>query len=288
MIAARQIASAVREAIPRAAVEVRGDVLDGLRSAAEVERSPRGRAVLSQLVLNAEMAASQGVPLCQDTGTVRVLVEIGVDECLTGDVQLAVDEAVREAFADAHLRMSVVRDAIVDRTNTKDNTPAFVELAQRPGHGATVTVTLKGGGSDNASRLAMLTPADGLSGVRAFVLETVAATATTACPPVLVGVGVGGTFDSVAALSKKALLIPLGAPAADARVAALEADLLSAINATGIGPAGLGGDVTALGVRVLTAPCHIAALPVAVNVGCHAMRSVTVEVSADSSRSTSA
>jgi len=277
VIAAAQIGEVVREAIPRAAVELRPDVLAALESALLSERSPRGRAVLQQLVDNAAMATAERVPLCQDTGTVWVRVELGAEECLSGDLQLAVDDAVRDAYASARLRMSVVRDALLDRTNTGDKTPAFVELVQRPGSGATVHVMLKGGGSDNASRAAMLAPADGWSGVRDFVLETLKATATSACPPVIVGVGIGSTFDEVASLAKRALLLPLDVPA-DPRLAEFEAELLAAINATGIGPGGLGGDTTALGVRILSAPCHIAALPVAVNVGCNSMRSVTTEV----------
>jgi len=278
MITASQIASAVSEAIRRVAVELRPDVLESLRRAVETERSPRGRAVLGQLVENAEMAAARRVPLCQDTGTVRVWIELGVEECLSGDVQSAVDEAVGQAYSSAGLRMSVVRDALLDRTNTRDNTPAFVEITQRPGTGATVHVMLKGGGSDNASRLAMLAPAEGWTGISDFVLDTVEATATSACPPVIVGVGVGGTFDKVASLSKRALLARLDEKTPDPRIASMEGELLEAINATGIGPAGLGGDMTALGVRIVSAPCHIAALPVAVNVGCHSMRSATVEI----------
>ncbi len=278
MIAATQIAEAVREAVPRVAVELRPDVLAGLRRAIAAERSARGRAVLEQLVANAEIASAQRVPLCQDTGTVWVRVEIGVDDGLAGDVQTAVDEAVRDTYDSAALRMSVARDALLDRTNTRDNTPAFVELAQRPGTGATVHVMLKGGGSDNASRVAMLTPADGWEGVRAFVLDTVKRNASGACPPLVVGVGVGSTFDKVAALAKRALLVPLDVPSADARLGELEADVLADINATGIGPAALGGDTTALGVRILSAPCHIATLPVAVNVGCNSMRSISIEV----------
>jgi fumarate hydratase class I/fumarate hydratase subunit alpha len=177
--------------------------------------------------------------------------------------------------------MSIVRDALGDRTNTGDNTPAFLDVTLRPGRGATVHVMLKGGGSDNASALSMLDPSAGAEGIRAFVTETVSAKATGACPPLVVGVGVGGTFDSVAKLAKKALLRPVGVRAATEAVAELEALLLADINALGIGPAGLGGATTALAVHVLTAPCHIAALPVAVNLGCSAMRSVTLEVARD-------
>jgi len=272
------IATVVAEAIGDAATSLRPDVLCALESAAREEPSPRGRAVLAQLVENAAIASRDRVPLCQDTGTVWVWVELGADEHLSGDLQGAVDKAVRTAYRDGALRMSVCRDALFDRTNTGDNTPAAVELTLRPGDGATVHVMLKGGGSDNASALAMLDPSAGIEGVRRFVLETVSAKATGACPPVVVGVGVGGTFDLVARLAKKALLVPLGAPPQTAEGGELERELLGAINALGIGPAGLGGRTTALGVRVLTAPCHIAALPVAVNMGCCAVRTATLEV----------
>jgi fumarate hydratase class I/fumarate hydratase subunit alpha len=174
--------------------------------------------------------------------------------------------------------MSMVRDALFDRTNTGDNTPAIVSVSLRPGTGAEVDVMLKGGGSDNASTLAMLPPSAGVEGVRRFVLETVVAKATGACPPLVVGVAVGGTFDTVAALAKKALLREIGSPASSAQAAGLESALLAEINATGIGPAGLGGRTTALAVHIVTAPCHIAALPVAVNLGCCAMRSAHREI----------
>ena len=222
------------------------------------------------------------MPLCQDTGTVWVRVELGAEECVSGDLQAAIDAAVAEAYRDAHLRMSVVRDALLDRTNTGDNTPAFVDVALgvRPGTGATVHVMLKGGGSDNASRVEMLPPSAGFAGVKRVVLETVEAKATGACPPLVIGVGVGATFDKVGGLAKKALLREIGSAPSDPRLAALEAELLAAVNATGIGPGGLGGDTTALAVHVATAPCHIAALPVAVNLGCSAVRSASVEVGA--------
>jgi fumarate hydratase subunit alpha len=278
VLQATQIARVVRDAIVETAVTLRPDVLAALERAVTEERSERGRSVLAQLAQNAAVACADCAPLCQDTGTVWVRVELGVDECLEGDLQASLDAAVREAYESAALRMSVVRDALLDRTNSGDNTPAFVDLVQRPGTGATVHVMLKGGGSDNASRVAMLSPADGWNGVREFVLDTVRATATSACPPVIVGLGVGSTFDKVGSLAKRALLRPLGQPAGDARLAGYEAELLAQINATGIGPAGLGGDTTALGVSIVTAPCHIAALPVAVNMGCSAMRSASVEV----------
>ncbi len=175
------------------------------------------------------------------------------------------------------MRPSVARDALFDRANTGDNTPAFVEVAPRTGSGATVTVMLKGGGSDNASAIGMLDPAAGREAVRAFVVEAVRAKAAYACPPLLVGVGVGSTFDGVATLSKKALLREIGVEVSP-EIAEMQAELLTAVNATGIGPGGFGGDVTALAVHLVTAPCHIAALPVGVALGCSAMRSVTVEI----------
>lgn len=278
MITAGHIADAVARAIPAIACTLREDVAVAIAEAAHRERSERGRAVLGQLVRNARIAADDAVPLCQDTGTVWVRIELGVEETLSGDVPAAVDAAVAEAYRDAGLRMSVARDAILDRSNTADNTPAFIDLGWRPGSGATVHVMLKGGGSDNASRIEMLSPGEGIDGVERVVLEAVRAKATGACPPLLIGVGVGATFDKVGGLAKRALLRTVGAPPPDVGVAELETRLLAAVNATGIGPAGLGGDTTAIAVHIATAPCHIAALPVAVNMGCCAVRSATVEV----------
>lgn len=277
MVTVHTIAEAVSAAIAECAVTLRPDVLAALRGAVACEQSPRGREVLELLIDNAEVARRDGAPLCQDTGTVWVWVELGADECPSGDLQAAIDEAVRRTYRQRALRMSVVRDALTDRRNTGDNTPAFLDVTLRPGRGASVQVMLKGGGSDNASAIAMLDPAAGPGGVRQFVLDTVSATGASACPPLIVGVGVGGTFDSVAKISKRALLVPLDEPS-DAGVAETETRLMAEINALGIGPAGLGGTTTALGVRVLTAPCHIAALPVAVNVGCSAIRSTSVEI----------
>ncbi len=278
MITAERIAEAVSRLVPEAAFTMRADVARALSAAAESERSERGRAVLSQMIENERLAREGRIPLCQDTGTVWVRIELGSEETLTGNVQTEVNAAVAEAYRSAGLRMSVVYDALLERVNTGDNTPAFIELVWRPGTGATVSVMLKGGGSDNASRVEMLPPSAGYAGVKEFVLKTVTERATGACPPLLVGVGVGTTFDKVGALAKRALLREIGTIPKDDRVAELEAELLEAVNATGIGPAGLGGDTTALAVHLATAPCHIAALPVAVNLGCCAVRSATVEV----------
>jgi fumarate hydratase class I/fumarate hydratase subunit alpha len=279
MVDAAALSGALYRAIAEAAVTLRSDVRRALEGALADEPSPRGRSALQQLLDNADIARTDRVPLCQDTGTVRIRIEAGEDEILPHSLQSLADDAVARAFRDLDLRMSTVRDALFDRSNPGDNTPAFVDVVRRPGTGVRIDVMLKGGGSDNASALGMLPPSAGLAGVREFVLATVAAKATGACPPLVVGVAVGGTFDTVAALAKKALLREVGTPASSPDAAAFERALLDAVNATGIGPAGLGGRTTALAVHVVTAPSHIAALPVAVNLGCCAMRSATVEVS---------
>ncbi|MCI8469243.1 MAG: fumarate hydratase [Eggerthellaceae bacterium] len=268
------VADAVYDAVRACAVELRPDVLAAVEAAVASEE-PGGRAagVLGSVIENAAVAAEAGVPLCQDTGTVWVCLEVGRELMVPGDVLDGVDEAVGRAYRDGRLRMSVLADALSARVNTGDNTPAFCELRLVPGHGATLHVMLKGGGSDNASRVVMLPPGAGRAGIVDAVVSCVREKAANACPPLVVGVGVGATFDKVAGLAKHALLRPVGEPAPDAGAAALEADLLAAVNALGIGPGALGGRTTALSVAVETAPCHIAALPVAVNMGCVALRS---------------
>lgn len=272
------LSDAIYRAIGEAAVELRPDVRRALELALETEPSERGRSVLRQLLENADIAGADRVPLCQDTGTAWVRLTLPAGELVPSDLQALADEAVARAYADFGLRASTVRDALFDRTNPGDNTPAFLDVAFRDRPGFRVEVMLKGGGSDNASVLAMLPPSAGTEGVERLVLDTVTSKATGACPPLLIGVGVGGTFDTVAGLAKKALLRPIGSPAASDAAAALEASLLASVNATGIGPAGLGGQTTALAVHIVTAPCHIAAMPVAINMGCCAMRSAIVEV----------
>ncbi|MCX8007198.1 MAG: fumarate hydratase [Coriobacteriia bacterium] len=279
MISARSIGNAVRDVLPRLACTLRPDVEAALKNALASEPSARGRRVIEMLLENAATASSARVPVCQDTGTVWVWVELGADEPAPPGIAAEVDEAVREACRAGLLRASVAKDALLDRSNTQDDTPALVDVTWREGAGATVHVMLKGGGSDNASALEMLPPSAGEAGVVDAVLRAVEAKGASACPPLVIGVGVGGTFDTVAKLSKRALLTPLDAPTPDPSVRGLQERLLGAVNASGIGPAGLGGRTTALGIRVLTAPCHIAALPVAVNLGCCAMRTASIEVS---------
>ena len=234
--------------------------------------------MLDRILENARIGVADNVPICQDTGSVWVCLEVGEALAVPGDIFSRVNDAVARAYTDGRLRMSLVRNALFDRANTGDNTPAFCELKLVPGAGAVLHVLLKGGGSDNASRVVMLAPGAGIEGVRNVVLDCVREKAANACPPLIVGVGVGATFDKVAGLAKHALLREIGSPAASPKHAAFERELLEAINATGIGPGALGGKTTALAVHLETAPCHIAALPVAVNMGCSAMRSVSIDL----------
>lgn len=279
VVTSASVYNALALLIPKLASQLPDDILAGLMTAREVETGDRARIVLDQLIENARIAAQDHVPICQDTGTVWVCLEVGNDVLVPGDVLSRVNEAVAQSYENARLRKSVVKDALLNRENSGDNTPAFCEIhcVDEPGV-ARLHVMLKGGGSDNASRVVMLTPSAGKQGIIDTVLQCVREKAANACPPLIVGVGVGATFDKVGGLAKHALMRPLGQNHANPEVAAFEAELLSAINATGIGAGALGGCTTALGVRVETAPCHIAALPVAVNMGCSAMRRATVEL----------
>ena len=272
------VAKTVRDALPQLAFELPADIQAGLLNAYEREENPRGREALRLLVENARIAREDRVAICQDTGSVWVCLEIGPDVVVSGDVLEGVDEAVAHAFTANNLRKSLVRDAIFDRANTGDNTPAFCELRVSELPGARLHIMCKGGGSDNASRVVMLTPGAGRQGVIDAVLACVREKAANACPPLVVGVGIGSTFDKVAGLAKMALMRPINQEAPDADTAALESELVAAVNATGIGAAALGGMTTALAVRVKSAPCHIAALPVAINMGCSAMRRGTYEL----------
>lgn len=273
------VAEAVAFAIPQLAAKLPADVAQAMNQAREAERGDRARIVLDQLCDNCAIADQNMLPICQDTGTVWVCLEIGPDVHIQGNIFSEVNDAVAHAYTQNALRKSVVRDALFDRTNTQDNTPAFCELRfiDEPG-AAHLHVMLKGGGSDNASCVTMLTPSAGKQGVIDAVVARVKEKASCACPPLVVGVGVGATFDKVGGLSKLALMRPLGVPNPDPLADAFEQELLAAINETGIGAGALGGSTTALAVRVKTAPCHIAALPVAVNMGCSALRRITIEL----------
>jgi len=278
-LTASMVADAVYRAIPTLAQVLPDDVRAALVSARAEETHPRAHVVLDHLVENFALAECDRVPLCQDTGVVWVCLELGSDVAVGGDIFSEVDAAVARAFDEARLRTSLVRDAAFDRSNTGNNTPAFCEIRTTPKRcGARLHLMLKGGGSDNASRVVMLTPSAGHQGVIDEVVNCVRAKAVNACAPVIIGVGIGSTFDKVAALAKHALMRPLDEAAPDEQTAALEAELLSAVNATAIGAGGLGGVTTALAVKVNTAPCHIAALPLAINMGCSAMRRASIEL----------
>ena len=275
---AETVGEAVYDAIRQCAVTLRPDFQKAVEAARD-EAAPESReaGVLDRILENARIGVADNVPICQDTGSVWVCLEVGEALAVPGDIFSRVNDAVARAYTDGRLRMSLVRNALFDRANTGDNTPAFCELKLVPGAGAVLHVLLKGGGSDDASRVVMLPPGAGAAGVRSVVLDCVREKAANACPPLVIGLGVGATFDKVAGLAKHALLREVGSPAASAEAAAFEEELLAEVNALGIGPAALGGAPTALAVHLETAPCHIAALPVAVNMGCCAMRSASIK-----------
>ena len=272
------ISEALSKAIPHIAFNLRPDMLRALQEVEHAEQHERGKLVLQQLCKNAEIASEDSVPLCQDTGTVWVCLEVGADCILEGDPFALVDKAVATAYKENALRMSTLRDALCDRTNPGTNTPAFTEIHFVEDNSATLHIMLKGGGSDNASCVEMLPPSAGWEGIKQVVLNRVKAKAANACPPLVVGVGVGATFDKVAGLAKHALLRPVDEQNKNEELAKLEAELLEEINALGIGAGALGGSATAIACHIATAPCHIAALPVAVNMGCSAMRSISIDL----------
>ncbi len=245
------------------------DIRHAYDIALEREVSPLGRQVLEQIIENVSVAAEDRVPMCQDTGTVVVFAEVGQDVHITGGAfEDAVNQGVSEAYSVGYLRKSMVTKPFTDRTNTRDNTPAIIHTRLVPGDSIQLSIFAKGGGAENMSRQAMLTPADGRDGIRQFVLETVQIAGPNACPPVIVGIGIGGTFDSVGRLAKHALLREVGSENPDPDSQAFEAEILAEINRLGIGPHGFGGRITALGVHIEWLPCHIASLPVAVNLQC--------------------
>ncbi|HHU63289.1 MAG TPA: fumarate hydratase [Clostridiales bacterium] len=248
------------------------DVEDRLKDACSSEQSDLARDILKQLIENAQIARKEGIPLCQDTGMGVVFVEIGQDVHITGGYLYdAINEGIRRGYKKGYMRNSVVKSPI-NRQNTGDNTPAVIHTEIVPGHKLTITFAPKGFGSENMSALKMLTPAQGLSGIKKFVVDTVKKAGANPCPPIVVGVGIGGTMEKAALLSKKSLIRPLGKPNDDPNISQLERELLEAINQLGIGPQGLGGRTTALAVHIEVYPTHIAGLPVAVNMQCHACR----------------
>ena len=273
-IQAELLTSTVAQMCIRANYDLPRDVLRQLQSAQAEEPWTAAQEIMRQILENAELAAANAQPICQDTGMACVFLEIGQEVHIAGDLKAAVQEGVRRGYAAGWLRKSVVRDPF-DRVNTGDNTPAMLYFDLVPGEQIKITVAPKGFGSENMSRIAMLRPSDGLEGVKRFVLQTVQDAGPNPCPPIVVGVGIGGTFDKAALLAKQALLRELDTPNEDPFYRALEQELLESINALGIGPQGFGGRTTALAVNILTSPTHIAGLPVAVNLNCHVTRHVT-------------
>lgn len=263
------LCDAVADLCQRANYELGDDVKVALQTSRARESSPLAGRVLDTIMLNAKIAHADRQPMCQDTGTAVVFVTLGQDVHLVGgDLYAAINEGVRRGYRAGYLRNSLVGDPLFSRKNTGDNTPAVIHIELTAGDQIHLTVMPKGGGAENMSRMQMLTPADGIAGVRAFVVESVQLAGPNACPPVIVGVGVGGTFDLAPLLAKQALLRPVGQPNTEPQLAAFEQELLAAINALGIGPHGFGGNTTALAVHVVSHPTHIASLPVAVNLQC--------------------
>lgn len=273
-IQTEEIIKNIREMCMEANLYLEKDVKNRILSAGKVEDSVLGKRILGQLEENLCIAEKEQIPICQDTGMAVVFLNIGQDVHIEGmSVEDAVNEGIRQGYRDGYLRKSVVSDPLL-RENTKDNTPGIIHYSIVPGNQLEITVAPKGFGSENMSRIVMLKPADGLAGVKKVVLETVELAGPNACPPIVVGVGIGGDFEKCAILAKKALTRSLDIPSPLPHICRLEEELLEEINKTGIGPGGLGGRTTALGINIETYPTHIAGLPVAVNICCHVNRHV--------------
>ena len=274
-----EITKAVKKLLMDCNYFIGGDIMDALTRARGTETSPVGKSVLDQIIENDKIAASEEIPLCQDTGMAVLFVEYGDKVCVeNGSFDDAVNEGVRQAYSEGYLRKSVVSDPVFDRVNTKDNTPAIIHTKIVSGNKIHITAGGKGFGSENMSAIKMLTPSYGVEGVKQFILDTVRAAGPNPCPPLVVGVGIGGTFERAAQLAKKATFRPINTHNPDSRYAELEDELLSEINKMGFGPAGLGGNTTALGVNIETSPTHIAGMPVAVNICCHAARHASATI----------
>jgi fumarate hydratase subunit alpha len=272
-IDASSLSEAVASLCQEANYFLPGDVTGSLQEATEREESPLGREILKQILENAEIAARERLPLCQDCGSAVVLLEVGQDVHVSGGgVYEAVEEGVRKGYTEGYLRKSMVRQPFSARANTKDNCPPIIHTKIVPGDRLKIVLMPKGGGSENMSRLFMLLPAQARQGVVDAVVKAVDEAGSNPCPPVVVGVGIGGTADKAVLLAKEALLRTLGEPNPDPEMADLEKELLQRINALGIGPQGFGGRTTALAVHVEVFPCHIASLPVAVSIQCHSAR----------------
>lgn len=248
------------------------DISDALKKAKEIEKSPTGREILGHLLENIRIARDESLPICQDTGLAVIFVEMGQDlHIVGGDLKEGINEGVRRGYREGYLRKSVLDDPIL-RKNTGDNTPAVIHIDVVPGNSLKIRMAAKGGGSENSSAMRMMKPSDGVEGIKEFVLETVNKAWANPCPPIIVGIGIGGNFETAPILAKKALFRHLGDHNPAFHLAELERELLIEVNKLGVGPEGFGGTVTALAVNIEAAPCHIASLPVAVNIDCHVSR----------------
>ena len=277
-INASEITAAVRDLCIDANYELADDMKKAMKDAAENESSPLGKKILGQLLENLDIAKEDTVPICQDTGMAVVFVEIGQDVHITGgDFEEAVNEGVRQGYVQGYLRKSVVSDPLI-RENTNDNTPAIVHVKIVSGDKIKITVAPKGFGSENMSKICMLKPAEGGDGVKNAIIQAVSEAGPNACPPVVVGVGIGGTFEKAALMAKQALTRKIGTHSELPHIKEMELELLEKINALGIGPGGLGGRITALAVNINTYATHIAGLPVAINMCCHVNRHASREI----------
>ena len=271
-IKAPLITQLVEELCIEACCVLPDDITNSFKSSLQTEKSPLGKEILQTLIKNAAIAKDERNPICQDTGMTVVFVTMGQDiHVVDGFIEDAINEGVRRGYQKGYLRKSVVGDPI-DRVNTADNTPAIIHYEIVPGTELNIVIAPKGFGSENKSGLKMLTPSEGVGGIKKFVIDTISTAGGNPCPPIIVGIGIGGTMERAAYLSKKALLKPVGSVNKNKIIAALEKELLNEINQLGIGPAGFGGTTTALAVNILTNATHIAGLPVSVNIGCHATR----------------
>lgn len=267
-----EIIKTVKELSIEANYYLPNDVKEAIEKAEKNEKWPIANNILNKILENSQIAAAEKMPICQDTGMACVFVDIGQDVHITGgSLEEAINEGVRQGYAEGFLRKSVVKDPL-HRVNTNDNTPALIYYNMVPGDKVKITVAPKGFGSENMSRIAMLKPSDGLEGVKNFVLETVRMAGPNPCPPIVIGIGIGGSFDKAAYLAKKALIRPVNENNTDEFYSNLEKELLEEVNKIGIGPQGFGGKTTALALNIETYPTHIAGLPVAVNINCHATR----------------
>lgn len=278
-IHAQRIQEEVKQLFLQSSYHIGKDVYAKLKSYREKEASPIGISVLNQLLENYDIASSEKVAICQDTGMSIVFIELGQDvHIVGGNLNDAINEGIRQAYAEGYLRKSIVDDPLFSRVNTKTNTPAVIHIEIVPGDSLYIQAIAKGFGSENMSTLKMLVPADGVEGVKRFVLDSVRAAGPNPCPPIVVGIGIGGTMEKAAILAKKATARDLDSRNAHPQYAKLEEELLESINKLGIGPAGLGGRTTAIGVNIEYFPTHIAGLPVAVNICCHAARHASKEI----------